>query len=144
MPWTLIVFGGISLALLTSLGINRAILVATIGLNCAFLVFFLRHFAFAAAAIRWAPRDLYEAVDIDLGDLPTVTILVACHNEALVAEGLARSLLSVWYPREKLQIVVINDNSSDDTGEILDRIAATEPRLRVVHRSPQSTRGKSA
>ena len=34
---------------------------ATVGVNLVFLVFFLRHVAFAAAAVRWAPKDLYDA-----------------------------------------------------------------------------------
>lgn len=143
LPWRSLIFVGVSVLLVVRFGINRVILGLTLFLNLSFLVFFLRHLAFAAAAIRWAPRDLYEAVDIEVGELPTVSVLVACHNEELVAEGLARSLLSLWYPDDKLEILVVDDGSDDLTGEVLDSMAAEDPRLHVIHRPKGAGGGKS-
>lgn len=143
-PLSLAVLGLLCAGLIVTFGLDRAIFIATICLDVAFLVYFVRHVAFAAAAIRWAPRDLYEAVDIDLGYRPTVTVLVAAHNEELVVEGLAHSMLSLWYPLGRLQMIIVDDGSTDRTAEILDCVADEEPRLVVVHRPVGSPGGKSA
>jgi cellulose synthase/poly-beta-1,6-N-acetylglucosamine synthase-like glycosyltransferase len=46
---------------------------------------------------------------------PTVTIIVAAHNEAARIERRLRNLLALDYPRDKLDIVVASDGSTDDT-----------------------------
>ena len=52
---------------------------------------------------------------------PTVSILVPAHNEGRVIYKTAKSLLSFNYPKDKMELIVINDNSSDNTGEELER-----------------------
>lgn len=64
-------------------------------------------------------------------DLPSLSIVSAARNEGGRIEGAARSLLTQEYPR--LEVVAIDDRSEDETGAILDRVAAGDSRLRVVH-----------
>lgn len=112
-------------------------------LNVLFGLYFFRHLAFAIAAARWVGSDLLAAdVDTD-GYLPTVAVLVSCKNEALVVDGLVRSMLSLDYPEDRFTIVVVDDGSDDDTGVRLDRWAARDRRLRVLHRRPGAGGGKS-
>ncbi len=67
-----------------------------------------------------------------VGDsLPKVSIIVAGRNEEQQVEGALRSLLLQDYT--PLEIIAVNDRSTDATGEIMDRLAADEPRLRVIH-----------
>jgi cellulose synthase/poly-beta-1,6-N-acetylglucosamine synthase-like glycosyltransferase len=49
---------------------------------------------------------------------PTVTVIVAAYNEETVIERRIRNLLELDYPREKLEIVVASDASSDRTDEL--------------------------
>src|SRR5258705_1463675 len=63
--------------------------------------------------------------------LPTLTIVAAAKDEASRVEEAARSLLRQDYPN--LTVIVVDDRSSDGTSGILDRLAAENPRLRVVH-----------
>jgi glycosyltransferase involved in cell wall biosynthesis len=63
--------------------------------------------------------------------LPSLSIVAAARNEAVRIEPAARSLLAQDYPG--LQVVAVDDRSEDATGATLDRIAAEDPRLRVVH-----------
>jgi len=66
-----------------------------------------------------------------LSSYPPVSILVPCHNEGDNAREVFAALDAVDYP--DFEIVGINDGSRDNTGEILDELAARIPRLRVVH-----------
>ena len=62
---------------------------------------------------------------------PMVSVLVPACNEAETVERAMRSLLTLDYPN--IEIIAINDRSTDDTGDILDCLAAGNPCLRVVH-----------
>jgi glycosyltransferase involved in cell wall biosynthesis len=63
--------------------------------------------------------------------LPSLSILVPACNEAATVERAMQSLLALDYPC--LEIIAIDDRSTDETGAILDRMAARHPRLRVLH-----------
>jgi len=65
-----------------------------------------------------------KKIDIIRGisSYPKVSILVPAHNEEKVIERSILAMLKLDYPREKLEIIIINDNSTDRTGEILSRL----------------------
>ena len=71
------------------------------------------------------------------GPLPRVSVVVPARNEERNIEEALRSLLALEY--DNLELLVVNDRSTDRTGAILDRLAASEPRLRVVHLSELPT-----
>jgi chlorobactene glucosyltransferase len=61
---------------------------------------------------------------------PLISVIVPARNEAANIERCVRSLLTQTYPN--LEIIVIDDGSSDATPEILARLAAESSRLQVV------------
>lgn len=62
---------------------------------------------------------------------PVISVVIPARNEERHVEEALRSVLGQdWEP---LEIVVVEDRSTDRTGEILDRMAVAEPRLRIVH-----------
>ncbi len=65
------------------------------------------------------------------GAIPSVTAVVPCRDEAAAVERAMRSVLA--QELVELQVVAVDDRSSDGTGAILDRLAAGDPRLEVVH-----------
>ena len=64
-------------------------------------------------------------------DTPPVSVLIPCFNEGDNAEETLTYALRLDYP--DFEVIAINDGSSDNTAEVLDRLAAVHPRLRVVH-----------
>jgi biofilm PGA synthesis N-glycosyltransferase PgaC len=66
-----------------------------------------------------------------LKDAPPVSVLIPCYNEGDNAEETLRHALALNYP--DFEVIAINDGSRDNTREVLERLAAQHPRLRVVH-----------
>jgi hypothetical protein len=62
---------------------------------------------------------------------PRLSVIVAARNEERKIEEAMRSLLAQDYPN--LELVVVDDRSSDATGEIIDALAATHRALHPVH-----------
>ena len=67
----------------------------------------------------------------DLPSYPKVAVLIPCFNEGDNAEETISHALSLDYP--DFEVIAINDGSSDNTGEVLDRLAEKFDKLRVVH-----------
>jgi cellulose synthase/poly-beta-1,6-N-acetylglucosamine synthase-like glycosyltransferase len=51
------------------------------------------------------------------GERPSVTLIVAAHDEEEVIERKVRNALALEYPRERLEVIVASDGSSDRTVE---------------------------
>lgn len=58
----------------------------------------------------------------ELDYYPFVSVMVPAHNEAIVIEKTVKSLLNLSYPNDRYEIIIINDNSSDNSAEILKRM----------------------
>src|SRR5690242_14798076 len=75
--------------------------------------------------------QLHTIPKIETTNAPKVTVIVpACNEESSIQAGLS-SVLKQDYPQ--LQVIAIDDRSSDGTGAILDRMAASYSILTVVH-----------
>lgn len=55
------------------------------------------------------------------GDLPLLSVIVAAHNEEAAIEAKILNLLASDYPRDRLEILIGSDGSSDRTEEIVRR-----------------------
>ena len=73
---------------------------------------------------------------------PKVSIVIPACNEAATIEAAMASILQIDYP--ELEIIAINDRSSDETLTILNRLASRDARLRVcsIDRLPDRWLGK--
>jgi cellulose synthase/poly-beta-1,6-N-acetylglucosamine synthase-like glycosyltransferase len=81
----------------------------------------------AAAAGRLRPRRVRKD-----DATPTVTVIVAAHDEEDVIARRLENLLALDYPSERLEVVVASDDSSDRTEEIVAETAARERRVSLV------------
>jgi cellulose synthase/poly-beta-1,6-N-acetylglucosamine synthase-like glycosyltransferase len=59
---------------------------------------------------------------------PSVSVIVAAHNEEDVIERRLENLLALDYPAEQLELVVASDASTDRTDELVE----AEPRVRLI------------
>jgi hypothetical protein len=62
---------------------------------------------------------------------PRISVIIPACNEATTIEGALAAHLASTYPH--IEFVVIDDRSTDASGEIMDRIAQTDARVKVVH-----------
>ena len=65
---------------------------------------------------------------------PRVSLLVPARNEIRNIEACARGLLNQDYPN--FEVIILDDESTDGTREVLERIAAQDTRLRVIRGQP--------
>lgn len=73
-----------------------------------------------------------RAVRSDETHLPRVTVITAAFNEQAHIEATVRNKLAQEYPRELLDVIVVSDCSADATDDIVRRIAAEDPRVRLL------------
>ncbi len=85
-------------------------------------------------AIFESPQELAS------GKLPSVTILVPVYNEGKKVKETLDSLKDVDYPSDKLEIIILNDGSKDNTSEIVN--ANLGPRMTFVDN--KKNKGKAA
>ena len=78
-------------------------------------------------------------------NLPKVSVLIPAHNEEVVVAATLRAMSRINYPKDRLEVILINDNSSDRTGEIAQSFADEFPFIKVVKTTPEyAGKGKSS
>ncbi|MEN8142178.1 MAG: glycosyltransferase [Thermodesulfobacteriota bacterium] len=75
--------------------------------------------------------QLQDITPLPPEEYPLVSIIIPALNEAATVEPALASVLALDYPA--LEIIAINDRSTDETGAILERMAEKESRLKVYH-----------
>ncbi len=70
--------------------------------------------------------------EADRDDLPFVTVIVAARNEALRIEGCLRALSAQDYPAHLLEIMIVDDQSTDDTRPIVESFVAQFRNIRLI------------
>lgn len=102
---------------------------AATGLFLCFLAW--RTFRFTRSLINL--RDFPERTMFPPGrkQWPRVSMVIpACNEETTIASA-AESLLALKYPN--LEIILVNDRSTDRTGQIIDDLAERDVRIRALH-----------
>ncbi|MEX1378135.1 MAG: glycosyltransferase family 2 protein [Eubacteriales bacterium] len=103
------------------------------------IIYAIRHAVFAYHRM-YKPQRMYYG-SIKDSELPTVSILVPMHNEEKVAEYILDALLANEYPHDLMEIIPINDNSSDGTKELLEEYKSKSEIIKPIHRDC-ANRGK--
>ena len=97
-----------------------------------FVVYMFRHLVFTFNRLYGEQKAYYQ--DIIDSDLPKVSILIPMHNEEKVLNGIIKSLVNADYPKDKMEIIPINDHSTDKTKEMIDQYASLYSFIKPFHR----------
>lgn len=82
-------------------------------------------------ALLWLRVRLFPRPVLRARQQPQISIVIVVRNEEEVLQNKLRNLLSLDYPPERCEIVVVSDGSSDGTNKIL-REHAQDTRLRII------------
>jgi len=88
--------------------------------------------------VLWA---IYRPHPPAAGPLPSLTVVVPVYNEGAMVSRCLMSIAAADYPRERLEVIAVDDGSTDDTWRHLDRTARRFPDLIRLLRFPRN-RGK--
>lgn len=62
-------------------------------------------------------------------ELPSISLLIAAHNEQVVIRQRIQNALALQYPRERIEVLIASDGSSDQTNEIVQEYKSQGVRL---------------
>ena len=97
------------------------------GVIALFWVAYGLRVAYGALQLPWI-KDFAAAPDLNC---PRISILFAARDEEEKLPCALATMMEIDYPW--LEVVAVDDRSTDATGQILDEFAKTHSRLRVVH-----------
>jgi len=103
-------------------------------LLAAYLAAALAYWLWAAYAMLRVSRGIPRMAEVAPpapSRWPRLSVIVPAANEADKIEAAARTLLAEDYP--DLQIILVDDRSTDGTGAIIDRLAAQDGRAMAIH-----------
>lgn len=105
-----------------------------------YIAYIIRHLIFTFNRAISEQRLTY--IDVQDSELPYVSVLIPMHNEEKVASHILDALVNQAYPLDKIEIIPINDHSTDRTGEILEEYAKRYPHVKPLHRIGNEPLGK--
>ena len=79
-----------------------------------------------------AGRRIHDNAPTEMNAAPMVTIAMPCFNEERFIETCVESVLRQDYPADRIEVLVADGRSTDKTREILARLSAADPRVRMI------------
>jgi cellulose synthase/poly-beta-1,6-N-acetylglucosamine synthase-like glycosyltransferase len=95
--------------------------------------YLVRHYIFTVTALKDSQKSPKRTAR-NGGYLPMVSILIPARNEEKVIGRILQRTSELTYSKDKMQVIVIDDGSTDKTGEIAERYSRTYEYVKVVHR----------
>lgn len=105
------------------------------------ILYAIRHLIFAFNRLFSVQKQYYS--DILPSVYPRISVLIPMHNEEKVLHNVLDALLACDYDADRLEIIPINDSSTDRTKELIDAYHRKHPCIKPLHRT-SNLRGKPA
>lgn len=83
-----------------------------------------------------------RATEMTDSELPTVSFIIAAYNEERIIEQKIKNDLCLDYPKDKLEIIIVSDGSTDSTQHIIQNLQKSSSLITALH-SPER-KGKTA
>ncbi len=78
-------------------------------------------------------RDIFKKSSKRVKDWPTVSVLIPAYNEEKTIKKCVLSALNLDYPKDKLNVIVVNDGSTDKTADIVKSMMKKFPNLKLIN-----------
>lgn len=85
-----------------------------------------------ALALLMLRNGLRNITSVTAAEQPKVSIIVAARNEQKNISRCLQAILSQTYPKDKLEVLVVDDRSTDGTAEIVERVANANHQIRLL------------
>jgi len=114
-------------------------------LTALMIAYLIRHYVFTLTVLKNAQKRKKIITAENAAYQPTVSILIPAYNEENVVGRILQRMTELTYPKDKLQIIVIDDASTDATGKIAEKYSKTYGYIKVIHRNEkEGRRGKAS
>ncbi|MFQ6064881.1 MAG: glycosyltransferase [Candidatus Bathyarchaeia archaeon] len=113
-------------------------------LSAIMTAYLVRHYIFTLTALyyRHGQRH-YKPYSVIYQ--PSVSVLIPAHNEERVIGRVLQRMTELTYPKDRFEVVVIDDGSTDRTGSIAERFGKEHAYIKVIHRDVKiGGKGKAA
>jgi cellulose synthase/poly-beta-1,6-N-acetylglucosamine synthase-like glycosyltransferase len=116
--------------------IAELVTVFTFFIAALMVAYTVRHYVFTLYVLKETKKPV-SIKQAKTDYKPTVSILIPARNEGQVIERLLQRITELTYPTAKMQVVVIDDASTDETGKIADNYSQTIPFQKVITQQPK-------
>lgn len=112
------------------------------------IIFLTASFLYAIKALIFYFGSKSSRKSINISEqTPKVSVIVPARNEENNIEECINSFLSISYPMDKFELIVVNDRSTDRTGDIIDNLSTKYDFIKPVHvienRTHKNLQGKA-
>lgn len=111
----------------------------------AWLIFIL-YFLYTIGKAYFSRRFLSARGEIKLSSHPFLTLIIPARNEEGNIKRCLTSFINQSYPEDKYKIIVVDDNSSDNTAAIVEKLQGEHSNVHLVKTTelPQGWTGKNS
>ena len=99
--------------------------------------YLVRHYIFTLTVLKKAKKCEKTITEKNVVYQPRASILIPARNEEKVIGRLLQRVTELTYPKDKTQIIVVNDASTDATGRIAEENSRLHGYIKVIHRSKE-------
>jgi len=103
-------------------------------LTALIMAYLIRHFTFTLTVLNHAYKRKEIGTRKNMVCQPTISILIPARNEERVIGRILQRMTELTYPRDKMQVIVIDDGSTDSTGKTIEEYAKAYSFIKVIHR----------
>jgi len=106
---------------------------------------FILYFLYTIGKAYFSRRFLSAEGNTGLSDHPFLTLIIPARDEEANIERCLSSFINQSYPNNKYKIIVVDDNSSDNTATIVERLQEKNSHVHLVKTTelPQGWTGKN-
>jgi len=98
------------------------------------MAYLIRHYIFTITVLKNAQKPKRTAAVANASFQPLVSILIPARDEEKVIGRLLQRMTELTYPKDKTQIIVIDDCSTDETGNITEEYSKKYSFIKIIHR----------